>query len=467
MPNSMTAGGGGPLTPAKQTTRLGDGHFAHDSPFSDYFTDDARSIENISGGAVYNAPSSQTQQMLVRMSKLQAQLMRAGEEGQDVLNIVGRKLNEIESGIDALHSQTRIGADMDDSGLFMDDEEERDVSRPGSVGTAWRPRLEEIDVITPEERQAERDYQLVEAQRVLESVTRAQEELRQRHKELVELNNTHVEEIEDREQEMGRLRSENETLRADLQLDHSELLFMKLQIKALEEELDEEEENDSPVGKPSIRRPRRDQILADMNQWRNDWYNVAARFRRRRSKYGLDQHDDQVKADDDTPAIIAEGGEWQLETIKRRGTGGNRINSITSRRLSRTAQLDNTNNAEREPQVYSTHASTIQPNLSRESGSSTVNEDDIGDEDGEDAASDYAITTSPSTPNSASPLLAPQDSVSNKPLQTQLLPSPAARSKSAWKELWDGLSSFAGMASEDEEEGGTAHERGLNGESGA
>jgi hypothetical protein len=479
-----------PYTPSKHVTL--DAAKLHDSPFSDYFTDDARSISLSASGAAYDAPSTETQAMLVRLNKLQAQLMRSGEEegGEEALGIVERKMSEIEREIGALHSQTRIS--IDDSGLFLEEEESpapfaRDErAKEDGVGYFGRRRdsgTEQDEDVTPEHRQAEQDFQLVEAQRVLENVTRAQEELRRRHAELVELNDAHVLQIEEREAELERLRGENEALRSDLGFDHSELLFLKLQLKGLEVELDEAHEDrgiTSQIREDSKRR-KRGRILEEMEKWRSDWHDVDARFRRRRSRYGVlsaDGRDRTLASELDAKDSEMEEGQWQLETVKKSSSGGRRVDSITIRRLESeyagsgvdgaaderkgeeqaAAEKADVKEPKKEPRTqmhdsgmksYSNHSTQTNalPPTSEQASQTDLSfpphisnsplEEDEGDLDDE-----CAITTSPATPEQGlSPVI--------QPLEGVLRQLPIPEVKTAWRELWEGLSELAGMGGEE------------------
>lgn len=342
-----------------------------DSPFSDYFSnDDARSVDHnnnhnnnmratVGGAPYYDAPGSETQHLLVRLSRLQAQLMRTEE--REVLNLVGRKVGEVEAELEALHSQTRMPADLEDSGLFMDDDDDdrelmvgvleegegegegTPAARPDSAAAAGLgidDHTSELDVSSPPIAmdttvEPELDVQLEEARRVLENVSRAQEELRKRHTELVALNDTHLLQIEDSEHEVEQLRSENEGLKADLGFDHSELLFLKLQMKALEVEVDGVCEAPQVGGRGSQGgdcgggRGRR--VLEDLNRWRRDWHDVDARFKRRQSRSGVLAAERREQEPGELGGENDGSGAWQLETVKK--GAGRRVSSITINRL--------------------------------------------------------------------------------------------------------------------------------------
>ncbi|KAK3072967.1 hypothetical protein LTR53_005878 [Teratosphaeriaceae sp. CCFEE 6253] len=459
-----------PLTPAKHTLdpRL------QDSPFSDYFSDAHSASHAETEAAAYDAPSMETQQMLVRLNKLQAQVMRSGD---DALNIVGRKLGEIESELAARHAQTRLPADMGDSGLFVDDDElplrSESKRRSNSAGSGVRSAAagSADHELTTENKLAEQDFALLEAQEVLESLRTAQEELRQRYTELVHSNDVHVSQIEDRQQEVEKVRRENEALRTDLGFDHSELLFMKLQIKAHEVEFDEAEASSdgSDRSRASIRGSRRSRLLKEADRWHMDWQDVDARFRRRRGKYGvLSAEERQWQVEEQVGE--GEDSDWRLETVKEvRG----QVDCITITRVTSSDRQsafgvdgaaddkvvehheeagdeepvdeggppsDHNEDARSEEKVvdqasrktfqeprvplYADHSTQTPP---QDDGSSTYIE--VDDDD------DCAITTSPPTPKPLSPVIQP-------------LVAPADGGKTAWHELWEGLSEFAGMAEE-------------------
>ena len=120
-----------------------------------------------------------------------------------------------------------------------------------------------------------------EAQTALHFLTKAQEQLKQRHQELVNLNEEHSLDMEEKEMEVERLRSENESLKSDLGFDHSELLFLELQLKSLEVECED-----------SMYHPKLERLQRQMENWRDDWRDVEARFKKRRARYGVTSHND-------------------------------------------------------------------------------------------------------------------------------------------------------------------------------
>ncbi|TKA61076.1 hypothetical protein B0A55_10263 [Friedmanniomyces simplex] len=457
--SSSTMASLAPLTPAKHAQGLR----LQDSPFSDYFTDDARSVEHTGGGAVYDAPSSKTQQMLVRLHKLQSQLMRSGDISErDVLNVVGRKLGEIDGELDALHSQARMPLDMDDSALFVDEDDEppstpsrRPVTDTASPVSSLDNGAPSDHDLTPENKIAEQDFQLLEAQRVLDAVTKVEKELRQRYAELVKSNDFHMQQIEDRQQEIERLRTENEALRSDLGFDHSELLFLKLQMKAIRVEVGDAEREGMGSNTPKRLDSWRRRTLEETDRWHTDWHDVDARFRRRRSKHRVLSAEERERApatEVSEQGAEGEASDWRLETVRKmRG----RVDSITITRRESGRQSvgldgaaaerhEDQDGSEAETRTYGvdqdcqTEPSKPLPKLYVSCGTQTdtsLNYRDDADSDYDEDEDDCAITTSPGTPQQHSPVIQPT----------------VAPAKTAWKELWEGLSSLAGMADGDED----------------
>ncbi|KAK4953212.1 hypothetical protein LTR10_008918 [Elasticomyces elasticus] len=425
-----------PMTPAKRDMRL------QDSPFSDYFTDDGRSpVDVTAGAAAYDAPSSETQQMLGRLHKLQAQLMRSSDVSErDALNVVGRKLGEIDAELEALHSQTRMPLDMEDSGLFVDDDEEPPPSPSPKVSSPAK-ELEYHD-LTPENKIAEQDYQLLELQSVLDAAKTANAELRKSYEELVKSHDKHIQQSEDRQQEVERLQTENEELRSDLGFDHSELLFLKLQMKSIKVEVGQAAEDGGEDGLFAWR----DRTLEESDRWHTDWRDVDARFRRRRSKYGVLSAEERQRASKKAsrPDEVEEDA-WRLETVKKvRGM----VDSITITRIESGAHQPPpgpTDGVEEQAEAGAEDVHTQPPSSAPKEYASNGTQTEAESEpeafeqdseyDYEDDESDCAITTSPNTPEQQSPVIRGM--------------VPSSKTKTAWKELWEGLSSLAGMADSD------------------
>ncbi|KAK3680387.1 hypothetical protein LTR37_021264 [Vermiconidia calcicola] len=335
-----------PTTPSRKThTSSHPSSKLEDSPFSDYFTDDGRS----SNEHAYHAPSPETQQLLVRLSRLQSSLMRGERENeQQTIDMLARKVGEMEEQLSSVHAQTRLPAELEDSGLFMEDEDEDEeqvkdeTPSATSVATAQRYEgssdgAERVDsVVIAENQRAESDYLYLEAQKILENVT----VLHKRQDELKNLIDQYqsTQETSDREHEILKtsnetLKTENEALRSDLGFDQTELLWLRLQFKALGVEVQVSDvaalqlEDYAPGIKGDIQQVKRERIRDEMERWDCDWVDVYARMGKRRRKYGiLGPHEDQDGSVEDSGEA-----QWQLKVVK--GGEGNRVQSITITRL--------------------------------------------------------------------------------------------------------------------------------------
>ncbi|KAI7570999.1 hypothetical protein KC316_g12082 [Hortaea werneckii] len=278
--------------------------------------------------------------------------MRAEEgEQEGVRRIVERKVQEVEQELEDWYHRPG-SAELEDSGFI--DEEGEEVREPsdgvqglGLHGVSERPEREDVEQedASLQGVDSQSDHQLSEARQILENVTKAQEELRKRHAELVLLNEQHLEQVEDNETEIETLRSENEGLRSDLGFDHSELLFLKLQMKAIEVEVEDlDNQPASQTLKPANhgqhgeKNVRRGQILQEMDQWRNDWQDVNGRLKRRLSRYGVLSADKRDHSLEKALQVRGEDlGDWQLETIRE--SSGGKVASLTVRRVDRDEQV--------------------------------------------------------------------------------------------------------------------------------
>ena len=320
-----------------------------DSPYSDYFTDDGR--ENGDEDATYHAPSAETQQLLVRMNKLQAQLMRGDEDvsEHDMLHVFGRKIDELEVQLGTLHSQTRQPPDLDDSGLFMEDEEsseeqESQAETPNETNFMSHHKESKNELlnglrIATEDDQESQDRLLDEAQKVFANVAKLEKQIFEHRAEMKEMKLNHTTQNEDYEQQIAILKDENEALKSDLGFDQTELLFLKLQHKALEVQVEtfheaaRRLETYAPEIVEDIQQARRNKIYEEMRRWELEWERVNKRHRDRRVKHGLPVT--EMAENGLLESAIGENsdelGDWKLETVKKGESG---VESITITRSS-------------------------------------------------------------------------------------------------------------------------------------
>ncbi|KAF4546864.1 Hypothetical protein D9617_139g092470 [Elsinoe fawcettii] len=287
-------------------------------------------------------PPTEVQQVLLRLNNLGAHVLRQ-KPSQNNFDSISDKLDDLERSLVGMDMSPRTRRTMSDSG-FVDDDHFSQHTSPKVNGEHedFTPLATDVRTKVPlaeedeEPYLVDRDRILAEAQAVLERVSRANIDLRQRFEEMRELNDQHAYQVEESTREALNLRSENESLKSTIAFDHSELLFLKLQLKALEVQAEDEDEEETEE-----QRDKRVTLEDGIDQWKSDWDDVDARQRARRSKHRVTSSTpcDIVRHRDDGRDADEEG-DWKLDLCKKRQ---GRVQSITIRRFSSSFGLDGAN----------------------------------------------------------------------------------------------------------------------------
>lgn len=325
-----------PLTPVRDPSfNLA---MVQDSPFSDYFTDDARSSDQQTKPK-FNMPSNETQRLLLRLNDLGSQILRH-DPSTSTINTLSDRLDALEHTLTAPDTQTRQPADLVDSGLFMEDDAQTPHEYGLDMSSSSLPFALDgaSDALTTRLKEAaanngdgDKNADLIkESQDLLERVTRANTDLQARFEEMRKLNDEHISQIEECTREVLTLRSETEVLKADLGFDHTELLFLKLQLKALEVQADGLA--DAQYDGSEEERQKRVLLLDDMEKWKADWDDVDARLRGRREKHSVisSSPEKRMRSAREDCKDADEEGAWKLDFCKKRQ---GRVSSITIKRL--------------------------------------------------------------------------------------------------------------------------------------
>jgi hypothetical protein len=216
--------------------------------------------------------------------------------------------------------------------------------------------------------------------------------------------------LESASNQVLQLRSTNESLRADLSFDHSELLFLKLQLRALEA--------DSASVTLEERPDKRAKVANDIEQWEASWRCAASKLSERRAKYGS--------------VGTVQGLEVAKPGVCQDGTGADDTGQEALAHRSETVDR-------------------LRHHDTNEAGSTVSGSDDLsgvpcqrsatclnglGEEDGSEVE--------------ASSGLEPQSSRTMEPLPTASHTAGAMQStnvarSSAWSQLWDELAGLAGI----------------------
>ncbi|MBE7179679.1 MAG: hypothetical protein INR71_00440 [Terriglobus roseus] len=306
-------------TPSPSPSRLADhrpkGLF--DSPFSDYHTDTSPVF---SPTARFTSPFQQ--KLLTRLNRIGTQVLRRSLS-DDASKDIEVGLDALENRIQAPEVKSRESADVADSGLFVDDDEDEADAEDDDVYDSQEDSSDD-DMVksrdglglrmssSPESELLESPFDSAsvrsalankvvmdneEALALVARVTKVAKELRERHEEVRHLNDQMVGRLENASNEVLHLRSENEALRADLSFDHSELLFLKLQLKAvqlsIEPHIPADGQYTSSVSKS---------LSEGLERWKKDWKDVDLKFQARRARYAM--ADPPASTNDDTATSI-------------------------------------------------------------------------------------------------------------------------------------------------------------------
>ena len=318
-----------PITSPRETPLSG----YRDSPYSDYFTDDGRPATQ------KTLQSPQIQELLLRLNNIGAHVLRQNLP-TDTIDAIRDLLDPLESAV-GWPSRHRLG--MHDSG-FVDtfpvtsDENRDSHDEPLSQGSY--PLTENPPSFTSQgssshfspqdnhisSKKHHHDRLLVDAQTILERVSRANTLLRSRFNQVDEMNEHTSLQLEEANREALSLQSQVEALKADLTFDHTELLFLKLQFKALEVQMEEtfEEHEESEA-----LREKRSELEKGAEQWKDLWDDIDTRFRTRREAHRVTSStsSDLIRLREDGQSTNE--GNWKLDMSRKRQ---GRVQSITLRR---------------------------------------------------------------------------------------------------------------------------------------
>lgn len=167
----------------------------------------------------------------------------------------------------------------------------------------------------------EMSTQFTLAKSEIDSKSRQIKELSTQLMSLNSENDSQSLQIEELSTQLMSVKSENDTLKQDLGFDHSELLFLKLQLQAIE------------VQTNSLDRNNRVLLAEDLDKWKSDWDNVDARLRSRRQKNRVPSAaplEDLATRGAEVATKTEDQGLWRLETRKHRH---GRVRSITLKRV--------------------------------------------------------------------------------------------------------------------------------------
>lgn len=510
MPSAHSTPSYGPVTPAAK--RRGSGSLGNsklqDSPFSDYFTDDGNS-PSIGHDSTFRAHSEETQQLLVRLDRLQKQLMQSSPE--DILSehqkavIVGRKISEIETQFHALtvetQSQTRLPPDLEDSGLFMDDDDAENEETPDAQMDSFERAAKAYLTADAEDdgMKATHDALLNDAHTVLQNVSKANERLRLVNAELranhekcgriidaLELENAELRakttqlEFDNNtvQSNFDTLQTKTENLKMDLSFNRANLLYLKLRHRALEVKTEalhngaHRLESHAPELREEIQQIKRAKIREEMSIWEDQWLEIEQKMRRSRSKHADSDEDESLRqllalsdADEDAADVVEVTNMVKVEkTTSMPGDDSavgiedtpspptaesipeefvGTIQADQSTQTGPSVEVQSDVQLEQVKPFYADQITQTTPLPSPATMSWVLNGDENDELQSNTKADDCAIITS-SEDNSDEPY---SDISTNADIPEEASEgnTPASPIRAAWQDLWDGLTNLAGM----------------------
>lgn len=426
------------------------------SPFSDYFTDEARSVSQKGRAAM---PSHEVQQVLRRLNNLGAQMLRQ-DPSHDTIDHIHSQLTHLENAVAGTESSPDL-RNMRDSGFIDDFHDGSSSPDPSKHSSAHRhtTSIASSSLFSPTDdhlsqssiSEEYRDRLLGDSQVLLERVSRANVELRHRFNEMLEVSDQYASELEESMRETLELRSENDALKAALNFDHFELLYLKLQLKALEVQIEKADNELAEDGTEASKRPST-LLGEDFEQWKNDWDDIDARFRHRRIDHDLSSiaHTDTTKSRNDGKSVEEEG-DWKLDMSKKRQ---GRTHSITITKIAPLTDEDAATGGEDSENTIVVHTVYAEKGTSTEPVSKPVDTSNAGTQTSKsvpgvrfsETATVYQQVVEPASDDED-----PDASSDNDAEDTENIngddEAPAA--KTPWQELMDSIADFTGMSNFD------------------
>ncbi|KAF4313890.1 hypothetical protein GTA08_BOTSDO00336 [Botryosphaeria dothidea] len=267
----MATHGDRPTTPPGRT-------ILHDSPFSDYYSD-----STFSGGP---QQASKTQSALLnRLSQLAVQITRE-EPVEPVAHHVQGALDNIYALFAVPDTQTRQPADLEDSGLFVEDDKSvadlprEHVSKGFPEDVIADEELEDVysTLIKMSMELREGFLEMKDHQSgLIADMTKVQNQndaLKSENKALRSQNDILQAQVSALRSKIESVRTQNHSLRTDLQSDFTELMSLKLQLMAIEVK------SALHLGEDNS-----DVLKESMEHWTDEWHEMDEKFRERREKF--------------------------------------------------------------------------------------------------------------------------------------------------------------------------------------
>lgn len=272
----------------------------HDSPFSDYWTDASFSPNPDHPHCFESHPSQKP--LLQRINSIGAHIVRSEPHGK-LAELLSRKLDALEAVLAAPETRSRLPAHLEDSGLFMEDDdpsqwgadqldlgsdkEETDIKSNGKDGDE-KAQTSSDEEVSPQSINDSHKIEDVGLTQLITRITSTQESLRRRYDEVKHINDLVSEKLRRTTSELSALKEANASLVNTLELNGSELVFLNLQLQSLEQNIPSSTgaSTDNST-KPDLTAAEAKEWRTEINRWKYNSHEVKQRFARRAAMHGV------------------------------------------------------------------------------------------------------------------------------------------------------------------------------------
>ncbi|TID24540.1 girdin isoform x5 [Venturia nashicola] len=226
--------------------------------FSDYFSSNDEHESQVSpclvDGHKINPPQ---QRIFFLLNEIGQQALRV-DLGDRSAGILEEELGHIVQRLNAPESQSRKPAELADSGLFIDDDDIEDGMDKGAL----------------EENSERNARELIQGQEAVARICKVTGQLQQRYQDIHNINDLAISRLQSAADEIISLRSENEHFHLDLSDFYNAMLVLKMQISTFEAQ-----------AAPYMTSEEGNPLRKDVERWKMAWRGVEKRLDSRRHFY--------------------------------------------------------------------------------------------------------------------------------------------------------------------------------------
>ncbi|KAF2834172.1 hypothetical protein M501DRAFT_1001483 [Patellaria atrata CBS 101060] len=257
-----------PLTPPSRSPH----RMFFDSPFSDYYTESSHSHSSYHSSPLKHFPELQSQIQLALLNKLSQLEQRISQNEPSIRtsDLLHERIDALEAVLTAPESQSRLPADVVDSGLFLEDGDIGGMGLDDSMGSDVTYLMRKIR--EAQDGNASHNEEICkQAQDLCTNLSVAVKQLQQRFDEIKLLRESTSDSISTAEKTIEDLRESNKKLKLDLSHNQAELYSLKVRLESIK--IQAARSDLSSDSEASLER--------NINQWKEDWKKAEERVKYR------------------------------------------------------------------------------------------------------------------------------------------------------------------------------------------